>query len=152
MTTTIRVAHSPDSDDAFMFYALAEGKIDTDITYVHELSDIESLNQRARHKELDVSAVSIHAYAYIAHDYALLNSGSSLVRRYSADRRAIRRWPGRSKGGGLAGTLFRVAARRHFRPRDGFPDRRARDGARCALPSCRAGAAGRRAATTRGQR
>ena len=49
MTRTIRVAHSPDSDDAFMFYALAEGKIDTgDLRYVHELSDIESLNQRAR--------------------------------------------------------------------------------------------------------
>ena len=77
---TIHVAHSPDSDDAFMFYALAEGKIPTgDLTYVHELSDIESLNQRARNKELDVSAVSIHAYAYIAKDYALLNSGSSIV-------------------------------------------------------------------------
>lgn len=74
---TIRVAHSPDSDDAFMFYALAEEGQDH-ITYVHELSDIESLNQRARHKELDVSAVSIHAYAYIADDYALLNSGSSM--------------------------------------------------------------------------
>ncbi len=79
MTTTIRVAHSPDSDDAFMFYALAEGKIDTgDLRYVHELSDIESLNQRARRKELDISAVSIHAYAYIADDYALLASGSSM--------------------------------------------------------------------------
>lgn len=79
MPTTIRVAHSPDSDDAFMFYALAEGKIDTgDLRYQHELSDIESLNQRARRKELDVSAVSIHAYAYIAHDYALLASGSSM--------------------------------------------------------------------------
>jgi 5,8-dihydroxy-2-naphthoate synthase len=76
---TIRVAHSPDSDDAFMFYALAEGKIDTgDLRYIHELSDIESLNQRARHKELDVSAVSIHAYAYLARDYALLGSGSSM--------------------------------------------------------------------------
>jgi 1,4-dihydroxy-6-naphthoate synthase len=79
MPTTIRVAHSPDSDDAFMFYALAEGKIDTgDLRYEHELSDIESLNQRARRKELDISAVSIHAYAYIASDYALLNSGSSM--------------------------------------------------------------------------
>ena len=79
MPTTIRVAHSPDSDDAFMFYALAEGKIDTgDLRYEHELSDIESLNQRARRKELDVSAVSIHAYAYLADDYALLNSGSSM--------------------------------------------------------------------------
>ena len=79
MTTAIRVAHSPDSDDAFMFYALADGRIDTgDLRYEHELSDIESLNQRARRKELDVSAVSIHAYAYIADDYALLNSGSSM--------------------------------------------------------------------------
>ena len=79
MPTTIRVAHSPDSDDAFMFYALAEGKIDTgDLRYEHELSDIESLNQRARRKELDISAVSIHAYAYIARDYALLASGSSM--------------------------------------------------------------------------
>jgi 1,4-dihydroxy-6-naphthoate synthase len=79
MPTTIRVAHSPDSDDAFMFYALAAGKIDTgDLRYEHELSDIESLNQRARRKDLDVSAVSIHAYAYIADDYALLSSGSSM--------------------------------------------------------------------------
>jgi 5,8-dihydroxy-2-naphthoate synthase len=79
MPQTIHVAHSPDSDDAFMFYALAEGKIDTgNLRYAHELSDIESLNQRARNKELDVSAVSIHAYAYLADDYALLNSGSSM--------------------------------------------------------------------------
>ena len=76
---TIRVAHSPDSDDAFMFYALAEGKLDTgDLTYVHELSDIESLNQRARRAELEVTAVSIHAYAYLWRDYALLGSGSSM--------------------------------------------------------------------------
>ena len=79
MTRTIRVAHSPDSDDAFMFYALAEGKIDTgDLRYVHELSDIESLNQRARRAELEVTAVSIHAYAYIWREYALLGSGSSM--------------------------------------------------------------------------
>ncbi len=79
MPTTIKVAHSPDSDDAFMFYALAEGKIDTgDLRYEHELSDIESLNLRARRKELDISAVSIHAYAYLADDYALLSSGSSM--------------------------------------------------------------------------
>ena len=76
---TIRVAHSPDSDDAFMFYALAEGKIDTgDLRYVHELSDIESLNQRALRRELEVTAVSIHAYAYLWREYALLSSGSSM--------------------------------------------------------------------------
>lgn len=79
MSRVIRVAHSPDSDDAFMFYALAAGKINTgELTYQHELQDIETLNQRARRKELDISAVSIHAYAYIAHDYALLSSGSSM--------------------------------------------------------------------------
>jgi 1,4-dihydroxy-6-naphthoate synthase len=76
---TIHVAHSPDSDDAFMFYALAEGKIDTgNLSYVHELADIESLNQRARRAELEVTAVSIHAYAYIWRDYALLGSGASM--------------------------------------------------------------------------
>ena len=75
---TIRVAHSPDSDDAFMFYALAEGRVPTPYTYVHELSDIESLNQRARRGELEVSAVSIHAYAYLADRYALMASGSSM--------------------------------------------------------------------------
>jgi 1,4-dihydroxy-6-naphthoate synthase len=79
MTTTIRVAHSPDSDDAFMFYALAEGKLDTgDLRYVHELADIESLNRRALAGELEVSAVSIHAYAYLADRYALLGSGASM--------------------------------------------------------------------------
>ena len=79
MSRTIHVAHSPDSDDAFMFYALAEGKIDTgDLRYVHELADIESLNQRARRAELEVTAVSIHAYAYLWRDYALLGSGSSM--------------------------------------------------------------------------
>jgi 1,4-dihydroxy-6-naphthoate synthase len=79
MSRTIRVAHSPDSDDAFMFYALAAGKIDTGgLVYEHELQDIQTLNERARRKELDISAVSIHAYAYIAKDYALLSSGSSM--------------------------------------------------------------------------
>ena len=79
MPRTIHVAHSPDSDDAFMFYALAEGKLDTgDLRYAHELSDIESLNQRARRAELEVTAVSIHAYAYLWREYALLSSGASM--------------------------------------------------------------------------
>jgi 1,4-dihydroxy-6-naphthoate synthase len=83
MTQTIHVSHSPDSDDAFMFYALAEGKIDTgELRYVHQLSDIESLNRRALSGELEVTAVSIHAYAYIHRHYALLNSGSSMGDRY----------------------------------------------------------------------
>ena len=81
--TTIHVAHSPDSDDAFMFYALASGKIDTEgLTYVHELQDIESLNQRAMRGELEVTAVSIHAYAYLSERYALLPHGASMGDRY----------------------------------------------------------------------
>jgi len=80
---TIHVAHSPDSDDAFMFYALAEGLIDTEgLTYVHELQDIESLNQRALRGELEVTAVSIHAYAYLSDRYALLPHGASMGDRY----------------------------------------------------------------------
>ena len=83
MTRTIHVAHSPDSDDAFMFYALAEGKIDTgDLRYVHELQDIETLNQRALRGELEVTAVSIHAYAYLADKYALLPHGASMGDQY----------------------------------------------------------------------
>jgi 1,4-dihydroxy-6-naphthoate synthase len=81
--TTIHVAHSPDSDDAFMFYALAAGKIDTEgLTYIHELQDIESLNQRAMRSELEVTAVSIHAYAYLSDHYALLPHGASMGDRY----------------------------------------------------------------------
>jgi len=81
--TTIHVAHSPDSDDAFMFYALAAGKIDTEgLTYVHELQDIETLNHRAMRGELEVTAVSIHAYAYLSDRYALLPHGASMGDRY----------------------------------------------------------------------
>lgn len=79
----IRVAHSPDSDDAFMFWALAAGRIDTGgRRYVHELADIETLNRRALRGELEVTAVSIHAYAYLADRYALLAHGASIGDRY----------------------------------------------------------------------
>jgi 1,4-dihydroxy-6-naphthoate synthase len=77
--STIHLAHSPDSDDAFMFYGLADGQIDTQgISYVHELQDIETLNRRALRGELDVTAVSIHAYAYLSDRYALLPHGASM--------------------------------------------------------------------------
>jgi 1,4-dihydroxy-6-naphthoate synthase len=77
--STIHLAHSPDSDDAFMFYALADGQIDTQgLSYVHELQDIETLNGRALRGELDVTAVSIHAYAYLSDHYALLPHGASM--------------------------------------------------------------------------
>src|SRR6476661_6720203 len=81
--SVIRLAHSPDSDDAFMFYALAEGKVDAeDVEYIHQLQDIETLNQRALRGELEVTAVSIHAYAYLADRYALLPHGASMGDRY----------------------------------------------------------------------
>ena len=81
--TTIRVAHSPDSDDAFMFYALAAGRIDTgDRRYEHQLADIETLNRRALSGELEVTAVSIHAYAHLAERYQLLPHGASIGDRY----------------------------------------------------------------------
>lgn len=83
MPRTIHVAHSPDSDDAFMFYALAEGLIDTgDLEFVHELQDIETLNRRALAGELEVTAVSIHAYAYVADRYMLLPHGASMGEGY----------------------------------------------------------------------
>ena len=80
---TIRVGHSPDSDDAFMFYALTHGKLDTGgLHFVHQLEDIETLNRRALGGELEVSAVSIHAFAHLAERYALLASGCSMGDRY----------------------------------------------------------------------
>jgi 1,4-dihydroxy-6-naphthoate synthase len=80
---TIRVGHSPDSDDAFMFYALTHDKLDNhDLHFVHQLEDIETLNRRALRGELEVSAVSIHAFAHLADKYALLASGSSMGDNY----------------------------------------------------------------------
>jgi len=77
--TLIRVAHSPDSDDAFMFYALANGLIDTgDLMFEHMLSDIETLNKAAFEGTYEVTAVSIHAYAHLDEKYALLGSGASM--------------------------------------------------------------------------
>jgi len=82
-TREITVAHSPDSDDAFMFYALATNKIKTgDLKFNHVLSDIETLNKKALKGEYEVTAVSFHAYAYLAERYALLSSGASMGDRY----------------------------------------------------------------------
>jgi len=83
MKKDIHVAHSPDSDDAFMFYALASRKFDTgDLNYVHTLSDIETLNRQAMKGEYEVSAVSFHAYAYMSDKYALLSCGASMGKNY----------------------------------------------------------------------
>jgi 1,4-dihydroxy-6-naphthoate synthase len=94
----IRVGHSPDSDDAFMFYALAKGKLDTGhYEFVHELVDIETLNRRAFYGELELTAVSVHAYAHLADVYALCNCGASMGDKYgpilvSAGGNAERQW------------------------------------------------------------
>ena len=82
-TEKVRIGHSPDSDDAFMFYALAKGLIPTDpFEIVHVIEDIETLNQRALAAELEVTAISVHAYAYVAKDYALMPCGASIGDRY----------------------------------------------------------------------
>src|SRR5438128_2647483 len=79
----ITVGHSPDPDDAFMFYALAHDKLDTgELRFRHELQDIETLNRRALRGELEVTAISIHAYAFLLNKYALLPSGCSMGDRY----------------------------------------------------------------------
>ena len=82
-TDTLKLAHSPDSDDAFMFYALANKKVDTEgLEFTHILRDIETLNRMARDGEVDVTAMSVHAYAYLCDDWALLSSGASMGERY----------------------------------------------------------------------
>jgi 1,4-dihydroxy-6-naphthoate synthase len=135
---TFHLAHSPDSDDAFMFYALAAGKIDTGgRAYVHELSDIETLNRRAEAAELEITAVSFHAYAYLADRYALLPHGASigdgygprLVSRASAPadpRSALRdvtvATPGLRTTAHLALLLYQPAARTVIVPFDRIED------------------------------
>jgi len=79
----IRVGHSPDPDDAFMFYALACDKIDTgNYRFEHELVDIETLNRRAFSGELELTAISIHAYAFLHDQYAICNCGASMGDNY----------------------------------------------------------------------
>lgn len=75
----LTLGHSPDPDDAFMFYPLAKGLVATDgLTFEHRLEDIQTLNERAVRGELDISAISFHAYAYVSHLYALLPCGASM--------------------------------------------------------------------------
>ena len=78
MSTLIRIAHSPDSDDAFMFYALTQGLLNTEgLDIRHELKDIETLNQAAFEGRYEITAISLHGYAYLADRYALMPSGAS---------------------------------------------------------------------------
>jgi 5,8-dihydroxy-2-naphthoate synthase len=79
MEQTLTLGHSPDPDDAFMFYALAKERIPTHgFAFEHILQDIQTLNERATRGELDITAISIHAYAYVCDKYALLPSGASM--------------------------------------------------------------------------
>ena len=81
--TQIRVGHSPDPDDAFMFYALARETIDTgQYQFSHELVDIETLNRRAFEADLELTALSLHAYAYLADKYAICACGASMGDKY----------------------------------------------------------------------
>lgn len=113
MPRRITVAHSPDSDDAFMFFALAQGKVgDPDLEFVHVLEDIQSLNQRALRGEYEVTAVSFHAYAYIADRYALLPHGASMGDGYGpmvVSREACRPEDLRGKRIAVPGTLTTAA-------------------------------------------
>src|SRR3954453_16334953 len=79
----LRLGHSPDPDDAFMFYGLAKDKLDTGpYRFEHVLQDIQTLNQRAMKGDLEITAISIHAYPYVAHKYALTSCGSSMGDKY----------------------------------------------------------------------
>jgi 1,4-dihydroxy-6-naphthoate synthase len=82
-TRTISVAHSPDSDDAFMFYGLATNKLDTgNLSFTHVLKDIQTLNEEAFRGTYDVTAISFHAYAYVSDKYVLLPHGASIGDNY----------------------------------------------------------------------
>lgn len=82
-TVNLTLGHSPDPDDAFMHYALARDRIDTGpYRFEHILQDIQTLNERATRGELDITAISVHAYAHVADKYALLPSGASMGDRY----------------------------------------------------------------------
>src|SRR3954452_10544879 len=79
----ITVAHSPDSDDAFMFYGLATNKLETEgLKFEHTLKDIQTLNEDAKRGVYDVTAISFHAYAYVSDKYALLPHGASIGDKY----------------------------------------------------------------------
>ena len=89
----VTLGHSPDPDDAFMFYGLAKGLVDSgEFDFEHILQDIQTLNERATRGELDVSAISIHAFCYVSDQYALLRSGASMGDGYGPMLVAKRRY------------------------------------------------------------
>jgi hypothetical protein len=92
----IRVGHSPDPDDAFMFYGLASGKVKIDgIRIEHVMEDIQSLNERAMRAELEVTAISAHAFVYIADRYWIMRTGASMGKATAHRRREEKLWPRR---------------------------------------------------------
>ncbi len=94
MPTLVRVAHSPDSDDAFMFYGLASGAVSAEgLEFAHELHDIETLNRAATEGRYEITALSVHAYAYLHEKYLLLESGSSFGDGYGPTVVVPRRSP-----------------------------------------------------------
>lgn len=104
-TVELKLAHSPDSDDAFMFYGLATNRIPTgNLKFSHVLEDIETLNQKAKKEVYDITAMSFHAYAYLADRYMLLPSGASFGDRYGPVVVARRRFG----AGGLRGKRVAV--------------------------------------------
>ena len=108
MPATVHVGHSPDPDDAFMFYALTFGKLDTaPETYEHHLIDIETLNRKAELGEYEVTALSIHAYCYVADKYALLPHGASMGDGYGP-MIVARRFEGGSARAWLSGKTIAV--------------------------------------------
>jgi len=79
----MRLGHSPDADDAFMFYAMAKGKVNSeDVDFEHVIEDIQSLNNRAMNTELEVTAMSVHAYTYVQDKYRILSCGASMGEGY----------------------------------------------------------------------
>ena len=105
-TEVFTLGHSPDPDDAFMFYAMAQNKIDLrGYRFEHRLEDIQTLNERAVRGELHISAISIHAYAYVAGKYALLPCGASMGDGYGPIIIRKRRTPNSVKERGSHGAL-----------------------------------------------
>ena len=137
--TTLTLGHSPDPDDAFMFYGLAKELIPTHgFRFQHILQDIQTLNERATRGELDISAVSIHAYAHVSDEYALLPSGASMgdgygpmlvaKRKFSREEIAGKKFavPGTMTSAFLALQLWLLGARSEGAkiPRPALPARR----------------------------
>jgi 1,4-dihydroxy-6-naphthoate synthase len=116
MDTSVRnltLAHSPDSDDAFMFWALKEGLVGADgLGFEHILSDIQTLNQAALEGRYDITAISLHAYPYVANQYALMNTGASIGDGYGpivVSRRAMSLEEMASKQVAIPGSLTTAA-------------------------------------------